>query len=222
MIPIRDVIPSRTTPWIALAFLAVMGIVFGWTLTRPDDARIELQLVYGLTPGAVTWPALFFSGFIHTSLLAFAANALVIGVFGEAVEDRLGHARTLLLLLGSSLAAAAVLGVVRDSPYPIVGAAAAAGATIGARLALFRASRVLVLLPLADDAVELPDLLLVATWLVMIAGALGPLDMAAAGHSIVVQGLAGAVFGAGAAFVLQRRERARPDWWSPLGRGLLP
>jgi membrane associated rhomboid family serine protease len=222
MMPIRDVIPSRTTPWITVALGALLIVVFGWTMTLAPEELMALQLQYGFTPAAPSPATLVASNLIHVSWLALLSNVIVIGVLGETVEDRVGSARMAVLLGISVLAGGlAVVALYRSSPYPLVGAASAAGAVIGAHLALFRRGRVLVRLPFAGDAAELPALFLVAAWFLLQAAALGPYDVAVAGRSLFVLQTAGAACGGLLAWLLRRRERLSPDWWSPLGRASL-
>ena len=223
MLPIRDVIPSRTTPWITLTVLAVLLAAFGWTQLWSAEARIALQLQLGLAPAAASAASLAAHALIHVSWIALLSNAVVIGVLGETVEDRLGPARMAALLAGTTVGGAiAMVLLYPTSPYPQVGAAAAAGGVIGAHLMLFRGGRVLLQLPLAGDAAELPTLFLIGAWFLLQAIALGPFDVAVAGRPLFVLELAGAVAGAALAWLLRRRERQHPDWWSPIGRRLLP
>jgi membrane associated rhomboid family serine protease len=101
-------------------------------------------------------------------------------------------------------------------PPAIALATGAAAAVLGAYFALFRRSRVLLLIHLVVivDAVEVPALLVLAFWAVLLAVSLDPIEAMHAGQALVAAQLAGLATGAAIVWPLKRRERMAPDWWS--------
>ena len=191
MLPLRDVIPSRTTPWVAIVVLTTYG------------AGAALSVL------------------THTGWAAVLANALPLWVFGETLEDRLGHDRfAVFLAAGAAVAIAACRWVTPDAPIAPAAFTGAAGAVIGGYFALFRRSRVLVLIyaVVIAEAVELPALLVVAFWVALHAVALDPIESLHLGRALLAAELAGLVAGAAAAWPLRRPERMTPDWWGELDR----
>lgn len=135
-VPLRDVIPSRTRPLVTLWCVAI-----------------------GATTLLVMYPAPVTFGFI-------LLNALPLAVFGETVEDQLGHGRHLGLL-----GAAATMGLLWSGVPAILPALAAA--VIGAHLSLFPTSR--ILLTLWIQLVEIPSFFLMGCWLFTMVLLPGPL-----------------------------------------------
>ena len=105
MIPLRDIIPSRTTPVVTISIIALNVLVFVYELSlgRAVDA---FTLYYGLVPAAFSWTNVFTSMFLHGSFLHVAGNMLYLWIFGDNVEDRMGHGRFLVFYLLCGVAAA--------------------------------------------------------------------------------------------------------------------
>lgn len=187
MIPLRDVIPSRTTPWIA-ASLVVMYVAAAAT-----------------------------SAVVHAGWPSVIANVLPLWVFGETLEDRLGHSRFLgFILLGAAIATAAALWTNPDLPHPLVGATGGVASIIGGYLALFPRSRVIVLVfaGFFEDVVEVPALFLLALWAALHAVSLGPAEAMAMGRGVVAAQIGGLAAGAALVWPFRRKARFRPEWWS--------
>ena len=89
MIPLRDVIPSRTFPAVNIALIVLNGIVFVFELSMPD-ANLQVFLhTFAIVPGEFWWPTVITSMFIHGGWLHFLGNMLYLWIFGDNVEDRL-------------------------------------------------------------------------------------------------------------------------------------
>jgi membrane associated rhomboid family serine protease len=183
MLPIRDVIPSRTTPWVVIALLAAYA-------TASAAALID-----------------------HPGWLAVLANVVALAVFGETLEDRLGHGRFLAFgLLGASAAVAGWMWLDLAAPYAIAAATGGVASVLGGYLSLFPRSRVLVFV--VFDVVELPALIVVAFWAVLHAVAIDPLGAALLGRSLFAAQMIGLGVGAASVRLFRRRERVAPAWWS--------
>jgi membrane associated rhomboid family serine protease len=219
MIPLRDVIPSRTTPWITLALIALNVLVFIREITLPAEELDAFIYLYGLVPADFSWIALFTSMFVHAGWLHAGSNLLSLWIFGDNVEDRMGHGRFLVFYLLAGVAAALLeTWASPDSPLPLVGASGAIAGVMGAYLFMFPHSRfhVLVFFFFFIDVVEIPAVAFLGLWFVMqIVGGVGRVteDVAMGGVAFWAH-VGGFVTGALASFLFRRPERATADWWS--------
>ena len=103
MIPLRDVIPSRTTPYITVAIIVVNALVFVFELRLPLTDRASFIEVYGIVPASVGSLSLLTSMFLHGGWLHFLGNMLYLWIFGDNVEDRVGHGRFIVFYLTCGL-----------------------------------------------------------------------------------------------------------------------
>ena len=160
MIPLRDDNPTRSTPVVNVALIAVCVIVFLWEIMLGNEAE---QAIYQL--GFV--PAVFFgragfeqpwipselsivtSMFMHGGWMHLLGNMLYLWIFGDNVEDRVGHPRYVLFYLLCGLVAALAQGLAdTSSTVPMVGASGAISGVLGAYIVLYPRANVLVALPL--------------------------------------------------------------------------
>jgi membrane associated rhomboid family serine protease len=152
ILPVHDDNPAALRPVVTIALIIVCAALYVWqhvVLTRPE-AR-ELELAYGLVPAALAQnpQTLLSSMFLHLGLLHLAGNVLFLWVFGNNVEDAMGHARFVVFyLLCGVLAALAYALANVDSSVPASGASGAVSGVLGAYLLLFPRARVLLVLPL--------------------------------------------------------------------------
>lgn len=226
MIPLRDVIPSRTRPYVNVALIALNAFVFVQQLGLGADEIEVFIRRFGLVPAAFSWTAVLTSMFVHGGLMHFAGNMLYLWIFGDNVEDRMGHGRYLAFYLLSGIGAAlAQTYVAPDSPVPMVGASGAIAGVMGAYFVLYPRSRVLTLIPFPITVIEIPAVFLLGLWFVMqFVNGVATLAPAEAGQ--MAGGVAfwahAAGFGVGAVlvFVFRRPERQRVEWWDSPPRGL--
>ena len=218
MIPIRDVIPSRTTPYVTIGLILVDACVFllaSLSGATPDGVARE----WGVVPARFTLTSVFTALFVHAGVTHLLVDLLFLWIFGENIEDRLGHWRFLALYVLCALTAA-LLHVVVDgaSPVPMVGATGAVAGVLGAYLVLFPESRVLTFALIA--LVEVPAAFLIALWFTAyLLGGLGALPLLRAwdlGGLALPAHVGGFAAGAALVLVLRRPERMRVDWWDPL------
>lgn len=220
MIPLKDVIPSRTTPAVTLALVAVNGLVFLLQLTlAPADLERMID-TFGLVPARFSMASLVTSMFVHGSLGHVAGNLLYLWIFGDNVEDRLGHGRFLAFYLIAGVAAALAQTAMNPvSTVPMVGASGAIAGVMGGYFVLYPHSRVLTLFPFPLMLFEVPALFFLGLWFVMqFVSGLG--SLAAAGSSLpggvaFWAHVAGFVAGVVLVRPMQRSERQRVEWWSP-------
>lgn len=184
MIPLRDDVQSRITPVINYATIAACVLVFMWQLslgnrgfqaaayslgvipaTLLGDARLPPDL-YAIPPVAT----MFTSMFLHGGLLHLLGNMLYLWIFGDNVEDAMGHGRYVVFYLVCGVVAALAQSFPNpDSTVPMIGASGAISGVLGAYLLLFPRARVLVLVPLGlfSQIVHLPAVLVLGFWFVL-------------------------------------------------------
>ncbi len=182
MIPLRDNIPSRRVAWVTR--LLLVANVAAFLLELGQGAAIEPFLYrFGVVPAHwmvaspsdfLDWPRLFLTlltfQFLHGGLFHLGSNMLYLWIFADNVEDRLGHARFLLLYLGGGVASAVIqLLMTPASSVPMVGASGAIAAVLGAYLLLFPSARIVTLVPLwlFWEQVELPAFLFLGLWFLL-------------------------------------------------------
>jgi membrane associated rhomboid family serine protease len=164
MIPIRDDPGSarRTFPWVMIAILIANVLAFIFELGAGSiDALDSLFLSAGVVPveytrGAqvgpppplgITYSTLFTSMFLHGGLLHIGSNMLYLFIFGDNVEDRLGHMRFLVFyLLCGIVAGLTHIFVNASSDIPSVGASGAIAGILAAYLRMFPNAQVRTLL----------------------------------------------------------------------------
>ncbi len=106
MFPVSDVIPSRTTPFVTVGLIAANALAFLYELQlRPADLQVFTE-VFGVVPAAFAWPTVLTSMFLHGGWMHMLGNMLYLWIFGDNVEDRLGHFGFLLFYLFCGTAAA--------------------------------------------------------------------------------------------------------------------
>src|SRR5215472_7684409 len=170
MIPLRDVIPSRTTPYITITIIVLNGLAWLFEVSLDPETLNRFLTVYGVVPAYFSAPTLITSMFLHGSWMHIIGNMWYLWIFGDNVEDRLGHGRFIIFYLLCGIAAA--LGqIVMDptSTLPTIGASGAIAGVMGAYFVLYPRSRVLTLVPLIIiwEIVELPAILLLGFWFLM-------------------------------------------------------
>src|SRR6185503_1859033 len=166
MIPLRDVIPSRTTPYITITIIGLNALA--WLAEISIDASGSLPLflqLYGVVPAEFSPATLITSMFLHGSWMHVIGNMWYLWIFGDNVEDRLGHGRFIVFYLACGFAAAfAQTALNPESLVPMVGASGAIAGVMGAYLVLYPHSRVLMLFPFPVFLFELPAVVFLVMW----------------------------------------------------------
>ena len=155
MIPIRDQIPTRRVPIINYLLIAAnIGVFLLMSLAGSYEetltyefALIPYNFVTHLSIGNIS--DIFTSMFMHAGLVHIAGNMLYLWIFGDNIEDSMGHAKYLLFyLVGGIVASLTHIIINPGSQVPTVGASGAIAAVLGAYLVLYPQSRVLTIIPL--------------------------------------------------------------------------
>jgi membrane associated rhomboid family serine protease len=216
MIPLRDVIPSRTTPYITITIISLNALAWLFEVSLPHETLNEFLTIYGVVPGDFSPPTLITSMFLHGSWSHVIGNMWYLWIFGDNVEDRVGHGRFIVFYLLCGIAAA--LGQVAVDPnsmLPTIGASGAIAGVMGAYFVLYPHSRVLTLIPWWFlQIVELPAIALLGFWFLMQLFSAGAIAVTANTHGgggvAFAAHVAGFVAGMGGVFVF--RKRALDPW----------
>lgn len=181
MIPLRDENPTRTVSWVVYAILALNIAAYIYNGPLTEEARnplrgfelVALELTSGRTviPSPVPpWMTILTSMFLHANLLHIGGNMLYLWIFGNNIEDTLGHVKFLFFYLASgAVAALAQVAMNPQSPIPMVGASGAIAGVLGAYLVLFPRARVISLLIIVYfiRVIALPASFVLGFWIVL-------------------------------------------------------
>jgi membrane associated rhomboid family serine protease len=228
MIPLRDDVPSRTTPYVTYTLIAINTMVFFYELSL--GARLEqFTAMFGVVPAAyftgedtflhsmLAWTfadhivPIFTSMFLHGGWVHLFGNKLYLWIFGDNVEDRLGHLRYLVFyLLCGLLGALAHIYMSMGSEVPTIGASGAIAGVLGAYVMLYPKARVAVLFFVFFfvDVIWLPALVVLGGWFVIqfFNGTMSlSSDAATAGGTAYWAHIGGFVAGAVLVWVFRRR-----------------
>ena len=183
MIPLRDDNPTTLYPWVTVVLIGCNLLLYGYELTL--GAALESFLfAYGAIPailltdarlpdGVAAVPAavtVFSSMFLHGGLFHVAGNMLYLWIFGNNIEDALGHGRFLLFYLISGVVAVYAHALMDpQSSVPMIGASGAVSGVLGAYLVLFPRVRVLALVPVLFfvQLMRVPAFVMLGFWIVL-------------------------------------------------------
>lgn len=169
MFPIRDHNPSGKTPYVTWALIALNILVFFSYAGMFENERAIGQFFsdYALTP-AVSLPHTYVTSlFLHAGFMHIAGNMLFLFIFGDNMEDEMGHGRFLLFYLVCGIgASAAHVMAAPNSDIPLVGASGAIAGVMGGYLLMFPKARVDVLLILVIffKVIPVPAWIMLAFW----------------------------------------------------------
>ena len=184
MIPLHDDNPITLTPAVTIALIAACSLVWLWQFSHPAAGQQQIVYALGVIPavllGERTLPpeldwippsaTLLSSMFLHGGWLHVIGNMLYLWIFGNNVEDAMGHLRFIAFYLLCGIAAAlAQTAAGPGSTIPMVGASGAIAGVLGAYLVLHPHARVLVLIPLGffTRTIYLPAFLVLGAWFLL-------------------------------------------------------
>jgi len=178
LIPYRDDNPTATYPFVTIALIVVNTLVFAWQVVSPEGLRGAV-FSYGAVPSALMtfdtqqpvhpFVTVITSMFMHGGVFHLGGNMLYVWIFGNNIEDKLGHTRYLLFyLVGGVIAAYAHAITAPSSNVPMVGASGAVAAVLGAYIMLFpRATVYTILFVGFIFQVRLPALIVIGFWAII-------------------------------------------------------
>jgi membrane associated rhomboid family serine protease len=184
VIPLHDDNPTELFPYVTIAFIAACVLVFVWQFSLGPQGQQYIVVALGFIPAAVVGgqslppeyalvpPAatLFTSMFLHGGWMHLIGNMLYLWIFGNNVEDAMGHGRFVVFYLLCGAAAAFAQALPNPaSTVPMVGASGAISGVLGAYLLLHPRARVLVAIPLGFIlyTTRLPAMYVLAFWFVL-------------------------------------------------------
>ncbi len=181
MIPLRDNAPRFSAPFVTVALIGINVLVFVYQLTLDSFSLNQFvyqngvvplrfaRFVAGIVPAEAAVPPLFLSMFMHGGFLHLLSNMWFLWIFGDNLEDQLGHFRFLVFYLVCGLVASfAHIFLNVHSMLPSVGASGAIAGVMGGYLVLFPGARVLTLVPFfLIFTVEIPAVVILVYWIVM-------------------------------------------------------
>ena len=230
MLPLRDNVPGRTVPYVTVGLIVANFLVWFWELSRPGvDVHVFRDAYYPcvlhgpchLPPGfhALPWYEGVFTGmFMHASWTHILGNMLFLWIFGNNVEDALGHVGFLFWYLAAGVVAMAVQSFVtldfagvRAASIPNIGASGAIAGVLGAYFVLLPRARVLTLIFFFIQ--EIPAFWFLGIWIALQAwtGGLSLQHPQVGGGVAFFAHIGGFAFGVatGLLLVLRRREPRR-------------
>ena len=229
MFPLKDDNPSNSAPVVTVALIVLNALFFVYQISLEaggaDGARAGQAFIdeFGLVPCRLTGACrvgpelpspvltIFTSMFMHGGLFHIGGNMLYLWIFGNNVEDTLGHGRYLLFYLLSGVAAAlAQTAVGPSSMVPMVGASGAVSGVLGAYLLLFPHAHVttLIILGFFFRLVHIPAMVVLGFWIVLqVLNGLG--SFGSSGGVAFFAHIGGFLAGMGLLYVLKPRARSR-------------
>jgi len=219
MIPLRDVIPARTTPWVTRTMILLNSLVFLLQVSMTPRELDVFVREFGFIPAHFSGLDVVTAMFLHGGWAHVLGNMLYLWIFGDNVEDRMGHGRFTVFYLVCGVAAALAQYVA--SPYsmvPMIGASGAIAGVLGAYIVLFPKSRIVTLLPLFIfwQIIEVPAVFFLGFWFLMqLFSGVGSLGRADVGGVAFWAHAGGFLAGAVLVKLFARPERRTVEWWDP-------
>ncbi len=178
MIPLKADLPTRSVPFITVALILsnVVMYLFSKAIGPNVNAMffkygaIPHQLIHDFGMNGLPAPvikSLFSSMFLHVGFLHVGGNMLYLWIFGNNVEDELGHSKFLIFyLLCGVIAAYSHAFIESESKVPMVGASGAVSGILGAYFLLFPRAKILTLIPIGFfiTTIRIPALAVIGVW----------------------------------------------------------
>ncbi|MEO1402712.1 MAG: rhomboid family intramembrane serine protease [Cyanobacteria bacterium J06635_1] len=183
MVPLKDYNPAKTTPYVTYGLVAINVLAFLYELTLQGGGLTQFFEQWAVVPAELTysfqtgfdfpnwseWGTLVTAQFLHGGFLHVAGNMLYLWIFGNNVEDELGHFKFLFFYLACGvLASLAQWFVDPASAIPSLGASGAIAGVMGAYIFRFPQVRILTLIPLGVllAPVRIPAIVFLGFWFV--------------------------------------------------------
>jgi membrane associated rhomboid family serine protease len=178
MIPLKDINPTRTTPFVNIALILANVLVFFYQLGLPARAERAFVMANATIPAHVVqflaghagfqaaFEPLFTSMFLHGGLMHLAGNMLFLWIFGHNVEDYFGHVGYLFFYIVCGIGSGLMHVLFNlNSPLPAIGASGAISGVMGAYILLFPRNRILTFFFIF--LIPVPAFLILGYWFVL-------------------------------------------------------
>jgi membrane associated rhomboid family serine protease len=217
MIPLRDTQPSSTTPYVTVAIIVVNVLVFLHQVSLDPYELNHFIARYAIVPDRFQFSDMITSMFMHGGWMHLIGNMWFLWIYGDNVEDVVGHGKFVLFYLLCGIAASAVHVMI--SPYsriPTLGASGAIAGVMGAYLVKFPHSRIITLVPVFVflTTMEIPAVFMLLYWFVIQifsgVGSIGYSNVSSQGGGVAwFAHIGGFLAGIVLVYVLGTRERFR-------------
>ncbi|QSA98661.1 rhomboid family intramembrane serine protease [Methylococcus sp. EFPC2] len=179
MIPYRDTVPLRYTPWVTWTLIAVNFALFVLVDFLPERTQVHVTYLYGLVParyGYPGWAAWFGLSpddytplvthmFLHSNWLHVTLNMWLLWIFGDNIEDRMGGIRFLAFYLLCGVAGAGLqIFANAHSTTPLIGASAAIAGILGAYFFLLPNARIVIWVFMLPIFFQVPAIAFLGIW----------------------------------------------------------
>jgi membrane associated rhomboid family serine protease len=181
VIPLRDDNPSSIAPIVTIVLVVACVLMFLWELSFGASGGERIIYALGVVPAVLlghgqlpaeltlvpAWATVFTSMFMHGGWMHLIGNMLYLWIFGDNVEDSMGHGRFVVFYLLCGVAAVYAQALPDpQSTVPMVGASGAISGVLGAYLLLYPHARVLVVIPFGFylHPMRIPAGLVLALW----------------------------------------------------------
>jgi membrane associated rhomboid family serine protease len=216
MIPLRDTQPSYSTPFVTVAIIIVNVLAFLYQVSLDPYSSNWFIAHYAIVPDRLQYRDMVTAMFLHGGWMHLIGNMWFLWIYGDNVEDVLGHTKYLVFYLLCGVAAA-ILHVMLN-PYsrvPTLGASGAIAGVMGAYMVKFPHSRIITLVPILIffTTMEIPAIFMLAYWfLIQIfsgVGSIGYSNVSSGGGVAWFAHIGGFIAGVVLVYVMGTRERFR-------------
>ena len=179
MFPIKDDNPTESRPYVTCALIGLNILIFFYQIGLEENIRISLIFEYGFKPSQLfsyessmnfkksPLLTIFTSMFLHGGIFHLLGNMLFLWIYGNNVEDSMGHIKFLIFYFLCGLAASLLQAIISfESSTPMIGASGAVSGVLSAYFLLFPKARVLTLVVLLIfiTFIRIPAGLLIGFW----------------------------------------------------------
>jgi membrane associated rhomboid family serine protease len=215
MIPLRDTQPSSTTPFVTIAIIIVNVLVFLHQVSLDPYELNYFIARYAIIPDRLEYTDMLTAMFMHGGWMHLIGNMWFLWIYGDNVEDILGHSKYLAFYLLCGIAAAMLH--ILTAPYsrvPTLGASGAIAGVMGAYLVKFPHSRIITLVPIFIffTTLEIPAIIMLVYWFAIQIfsgfGTIGDSNIARGGVAWFAH-VGGFIAGIILIYVMRTRERFR-------------
>jgi membrane associated rhomboid family serine protease len=183
LIPIHDDNPTRSFPFVTIAIIAVCILVFLWEASFGAQMQRAI-FMFGAVPATIfdgkmlppdlqvipPWASIFTSMFMHGGWMHLIGNMLFLWIYGNNVEDCMGHVRFIVFYILCGIAAFFAHALTDPaSTIPMVGASGAISGVLGAYILIYPHARILVVVPLGFfiHTMRLPAGVVIGFWFLL-------------------------------------------------------
>jgi membrane associated rhomboid family serine protease len=170
MIPLRDTQPSYTRPVMTSIIIAINVVIFLYEISLDPYSQNYFMASYGIIPAHFRISTLFTTMFLHAGWMHLIGNMWFLWIYGDNIEDILGHQKYLLFYILCGVAAGLVHVLFNgDSRVPTIGASGAIAGVMGAYMVKFPRAQILTLVPIVIffTTLEIPAVFILGYWFLL-------------------------------------------------------